>query len=201
MEAVFFADFVDFRGGGLQIQTTLVLQTQNDVLRGGEYVYQLEVLMDHADAVRKGILGGGDGDGLAVHQNFTFIREVDTGQHIHQRGFSAAVFAQQGQNFPLVNIQGNVIVGDDLCEALGNVFELNRDFSFQIDHPFCHCGHKMGKRRRNRKSGALLLHIFSIAWLQNNVKQKMEIRRKKQRGTAIGSPPIGTGKISCCSIR
>ena len=38
-------------------QVQFALQPQNDVLRGGEHIHQLEMLMDHADAVVERVFG------------------------------------------------------------------------------------------------------------------------------------------------
>ena len=62
-----------------------------------------------------------DGDRLAVYQDLTFVRKVDAGQHIHQRGFAAAVFSQQRQNFTTVDVQRNAVVGNDFSESLGDI--------------------------------------------------------------------------------
>ena len=144
LEAVFFADAVDFGCSGFQVQLAFFFQTQDDVLSSGEHIHQLEVLMDHADAVIKGVLGRGDGDGLAVHQDLTFVREVDAGQHVHQRGLAAAVFSQQRQDLTTVDVQRNTVVGNDFSEPLCNVPQLDCCNSFHEDHPSCRFGIKWG---------------------------------------------------------
>ena len=134
VEAVFLTDLPDLFSGLHQIQ--LSLQTQNDVLRGGEHIHQLEVLMDHADAQIERILGGGDGHRLAVDVDLALIGEIDAGKHIHQRGLAAAVFAQQRQDLALAQFQIHGVVGHDLSKALCHVFHFNRICSFQGSHPF-----------------------------------------------------------------
>ncbi len=94
VEAVLFADGPDLLLGGLHVQPALFLQAQDDVLRGGEHIYQLVVLVNHADAVGKSVLGGADGDGFAVYEDLALVGEVDAGEHVHQRGFAAAVLSQ-----------------------------------------------------------------------------------------------------------
>ena len=92
--------------------------------------------MDHADLQVKGILRGGDGDLLPVHEDLTFIRIVDAGEDVHQRGLAAAVFAQKGQDLAGIELQRYVIVGDDVAEALRNMAHFkNRDSVFQGDSP------------------------------------------------------------------
>ena len=136
VEAVFLADLGDPRAGRLQVELTLTLKAENDVLCGGEHIDQLEVLVDHADAVVKGILGGGDGHRLSMHIDLTLIGVVDAGEHIHQRGFSAAVLTKQGQNLALMQLQIHMIVGCDLAEALGDVFHFHGAGRFHSSHSF-----------------------------------------------------------------
>ena len=93
VKAVLVADVLDFlaRLGDIE----LTFEAENDVLRRGEEIDELEVLVDHADAVFERILGGGDRYRFAMNVDLPLIGEVDTGEHIHQRGLAAAVFAQQ----------------------------------------------------------------------------------------------------------
>ena len=53
-EAVCVADLLYLGGGVLQIE--LPRQAEDDVLRGGQHVDKLEVLVDHADAEVEGVL-------------------------------------------------------------------------------------------------------------------------------------------------
>jgi len=69
------------------------------------------MLMDHADAVVKGVLGGADDDFLSVDLDLALIREIDAGEHIHKRRLAAAVFAEQREDLSAVNIQPYLIVG------------------------------------------------------------------------------------------
>ena len=136
VEAVAVADLLDLGVGGLDVQAAALVQTQHDVLGGGEHVHQLIVLMDHADAVLEGILGGADGYGLPLYQDLALVREIDAGQHIHQGGLTAAVLPQQGEDLTTVQGQIDAIVGDDAAETFGDVSQLNGANSFQGCHPF-----------------------------------------------------------------
>ena len=94
VKAIGVADLPHLFGYGLQIQPPRLVQAENDVFRRAEHVHKLEVLVDHADAQVKGVPGGADHDLFAVHGNGALIREIDAGEHVHQRGLAAAVFAQ-----------------------------------------------------------------------------------------------------------
>ena len=64
------------------------------IFGGGKQVNQLEVLVNHADTVLKRILRRADNYLLTVDRNRAVIRIIDAGDHVHQGGFSAAVFAK-----------------------------------------------------------------------------------------------------------
>ena len=69
-------------------------------------------------------------------QDLPFVREVDAGQHIHQRGLAAAVLPQQGEDFAPPDLQGDIVVGNHLAEPLCDVPQFNGSGMFQTDHPF-----------------------------------------------------------------
>ena len=121
LKAVLVADILYLLRGGLQIQLSLLLQAQNNIFRGGEHVHQLEVLVHHADSQIIGVLGGADDHFLAVDTDLALVREIDAGEHIHQSGLAAAVFAQQRQDLSPVNVQPYLVVGHYGAKGLGNV--------------------------------------------------------------------------------
>ena len=92
--------------------------------------------MDHADVQVKGVLGGGDGDGLPVDKDLSLIGEIDAGEHVHQSGFAAAVLPQQGQNLPGIDVQIHLVVGHHMAESLGDALHLDNGRSCQSNHPF-----------------------------------------------------------------
>ena len=124
LEAVALADAADARGRGLEIE--LFIEAERDVLSGGEDVDQLEVLVDHADAVTVGIARGADDDLLAVDEDLSLVGEVNAREHVHERGLAAAVFAEQRKDLAPVNIQPDAVIGDDCAEALGDVAHFDR---------------------------------------------------------------------------
>ena len=148
VKAILFADVFDLLAGIVQIQLTL--QTEDDVLGSGEQIDQLEMLVDHTDAKVESVLGRGNGHGLVVNVDLSLIREVDAGEHVHQRSLAAAVFTQQGQDLTLVQVKVHIFVCDDLAaEALGDVLHSDCAFFFQGCHPF-----------------------FRRSWLQHLVKRR-----------------------------
>ena len=121
----------------LQKAQLIGLHAQNDVIQHAEAFHQLEVLVHHADAQRVCIVGVADGDLLAVLEDLTGLRLVQTEQHAHQRTFASAVFAQQGMYLALAQLQGDIIVCLDARELLGNVEHLDHKILCQSAHsPF-----------------------------------------------------------------
>ena len=136
IEAVFVADFLDLAACLGKIHSAGFLQTENDVLRGGKDIDKLEMLVDHADAVGKGILRRADRHRLPMNVNLPLVGEVDAGEHVHQRRFAAAVFAEQRQDLALVQLQVNGIVCRYLTKPLCNILHPNCAFRSQGGHPF-----------------------------------------------------------------
>ena len=116
VEAVLLAYLFDALGGLLDVEFALV-KSENDVLRCREHVHELEMLMDHAYFVVERVLGGADDYLFAVDENLTVIRIVDSGDHVHQRCFSGAVLAENGEYLTAVDGQTYILVGDDASEA------------------------------------------------------------------------------------
>jgi len=84
------------------------------------------MLVDHADAVAVGIARGADDDLLAVDEDLSLVGEVNAREHVHERGFAAAVFAEQRQDLAPVDIEPDAVIGDDGAEALGDVAHFDR---------------------------------------------------------------------------
>ena len=62
-------------------------------------------------------------------------RLIKAEQNRHQRGFTGAVFAQQGMDLTLAQLQGNVVIGDDTWELFGDIQHFNCIRSFQVERP------------------------------------------------------------------
>ena len=96
--------------------------------------------MDHADTVVERVLRGGNGHRLAMNVNLTLVREINAGEHIHQRCLAAAVFTQQRQDLALIQLQIHSIVCHDFSEALCYILHFNRARRSQGSHPFFSSG-------------------------------------------------------------
>ena len=79
----------------LRVQSADLLHAQNNIFRSSENIHQFEVLMDHADFIRKRVMRGGNDNILPVDQNMPLVGIINSGDHIHQGRFSAAVLSQK----------------------------------------------------------------------------------------------------------
>ena len=132
-EAVSVADLLYLGGGVLQIE--LSGQAEDDVLRGGQHVDKLEVLVDHADAEVESILRGAYDDGLAVDAYLALVREVDAGEHVHKRRLAAAVLAEERKYLAPVYIEPDSVICDDGAEGLRDIAHFDcRDLIVQYGH-------------------------------------------------------------------
>ncbi len=128
VELIFFADGTGLVVDFFQVEFFAAAHGQGDIFGGGEHIHELKVLVDHADAQIQRVTRGADGHGLVSDIDFALIGEVDTGDHVHQRGLAAAVFTQQGQNFTAAHAQGDILVGHDRAEGFGNVLQAHSIF-------------------------------------------------------------------------
>ena len=69
------------------------LHAQNDVLRHGVVVHQLEVLVHHADGMGGGVVGRAHLHALAVDDDLAGVRLIHAKEHAHEGGLAGAVFA------------------------------------------------------------------------------------------------------------
>ena len=54
---------------------------------------QLEMLMNHSNSEFEGIFRGPDRHGFPIHTDFSLIREINTGEHVHQRSLSTTILS------------------------------------------------------------------------------------------------------------
>ena len=111
-----------------QVELLAAAHRQGNIFCCREDVDELEVLVDHADAQIQRVAGGADRHGLVADVDLALVGEVDTGDHVHQRGFAAAVFAQQRQNFAAPYAQRDVFVCHNGAEGFGNVLQAHSIF-------------------------------------------------------------------------
>ena len=97
------------------------LHAQDDILQDRKIMHQLKMLVYHADAQGIGIQGAFDFHFLSPDLNHTLFWLVKPEQHAHQRGLTRSVLTQQGVDFPLLKLKGDIVIryntGKFLCDA------------------------------------------------------------------------------------
>ena len=126
VEAILVADLPDLCRRRLQVEPSLALEAEDDILGRGEHVDELEVLVYHAYSQIERILGRADDNLFPVNGDLPLVGEVYAGEHIHKRGLAGAVFAQQSQYLASVYIQPYLIVGKHRAEGLGDIAHFYR---------------------------------------------------------------------------
>ena len=136
VEAVLVADFLDALARLLEVQPSLVLESEDDVLGRGKDIDQLEVLMNHADPVVECILRRSDLDGFVVKIDLSLIRIIDAGEHVHERRLAASVLSEKGQDLTSVDVKVHPAVGDSGAKCFRDAAHGDgRRFSVQSKPP------------------------------------------------------------------
>ena len=100
LQAIPVHDLFNLCSGGLLPDKDTIMAgiAQHDVAQYGQGRNEHEVLVNHANAVLHGVLRGVNGESFSVDLNFAFIRLEDAIEHVHQRGLSSAIFADQAMD-------------------------------------------------------------------------------------------------------
>ena len=99
-----------------------------DVLRNGQVVHHVQLLVNDDDARLLRLLGTMEFDFLAFIGDGSGILGVDAREHLHQRGLAGAVLAHQRMHFALANLQIDVIQRVHAREGFVNPFHRQNDF-------------------------------------------------------------------------
>ena len=124
MQTVLFAQLDDTLSRlALFENTELIrrLNAEDDVIKDGEALNQLKVLVHHADAKRIRIVGVVYLDLNAVLLDDAVLGLIQAEKHAHKRGFTCAVFTEQGVDLAFFQLQGNVVVCDYTGKNLSDV--------------------------------------------------------------------------------
>src|SRR5262249_44377121 len=111
-------------------------------LGDGEHRYEHEVLVHHADAGRDRVARAPEAPRMAVDQDLARVGLQQPVEHVHQGGLARAVLAEQGVDLAGLDDQIDLVVGDQIAEALRDAAQLE----FQGDPP---CFLMTGRRSRS----------------------------------------------------
>ena len=107
---------------GVEVEqgTAAQLVAQHHVLGDRERLHQLEVLVDHADAVGDGVGRAPEAHGLALDDELAGVGLVEPEDHVHERRLAGAVLAQQAVDLAAAELEVDGVVGQDAREPLGD---------------------------------------------------------------------------------
>ncbi len=91
---------------------------ENEVLGDAEPIDQPELLVHHADAGVERIPRRREADRLAVELDLPFVGAVETGEDVHQRRLSSAVFSEQGVHLAWGRLEVDMVVGEHAWKVL-----------------------------------------------------------------------------------
>ena len=82
---------------------------------------QYQLLMDNRYTCLLGIFYPVNLGLLAIYNDFTPVRDIDTAQHINQSGFTSAIFSQHSMDFTRFQLKINVIQSKYARERLSDI--------------------------------------------------------------------------------
>ena len=88
-------------------------------------MYQLKMLVNHADAQRVGIQRSGNLFFFSSDLNDACFGLIEAEQNAHECRFSCSVFAEKSVNLALFQLQSDVVVGDDAGKFFRNIQHLD----------------------------------------------------------------------------
>jgi hypothetical protein len=124
LQAVLARESTDTLNCGLAVQDEAVAHdfgAQHDVLRHGHHRNQHEMLVYHADTLGDGVAGSFDLHLFSIQEDLPFVRRIQAVQDVHQGALASPVLAQQGMDLPFLQLEINVVVGEDAGEPFGDI--------------------------------------------------------------------------------
>ena len=116
------------RLGDARLEQRLALGAEDDVLQHREILDQHEMLVDHADAERDGVVGRVDRHRLAADADLAAVGLVEAVEDRHQRRLAGAVLADDAVDRAALDFEVDVAVGMDRAKALVDADQLDCSF-------------------------------------------------------------------------
>ena len=107
---------------------------ERNILGDAQGFEQREMLEDHADAFGPCLRGPVRGKGPTAQRHRAGVGPQDAVDNLHQGGFAGAVFAQQGMDLALADVERDVIVRQDAGKRPGDAVELQKGLRHAV-HP------------------------------------------------------------------
>ena len=115
----FFRKFLNLSRGFAQIQSECSsrLCAQHDIFRDGHRLDEHKVLMHHADSERNCIMRTRYVSYLAIDENFAAVGLIKAVSYAHGSGFARAVLTDDGMDRSRLDLDVDVVVGEDGAES------------------------------------------------------------------------------------
>ena len=130
-QAHFVEQFLGARKGLLPVNDAVggEFVAKEDVFGDRQKRHERQFLVDDDDAQMLAVGDRGEVANFIVVVNFAVIGSggIDTAQHLHQRRFSGAVFADQCVNFTFANLEVDVVQGLYARKRLGDAPHFKND--------------------------------------------------------------------------
>ena len=120
LKTILPADLADARSRLPPVQLYAARKAQYDIFRRGQHVHKLEVLVDHADAKVKRVLGRADLHFLSLDEDLAMIRVINARKHVHERGLATPILAQKRKDFAFAQRKADIVVRYDLAECFSD---------------------------------------------------------------------------------
>lgn len=92
----------------------------------------IQLLVYAGDASFPGLNRVLENDLLAVNEDVSLLRSMDTGQYLDQSGFAGAVFSDQTVDLTGPDANGHIFQCDDTRKKLGNIPQFDDVFAHVI---------------------------------------------------------------------
>ena len=109
-------------------------RSEDDVVEHAQVVREGEVLVHHADPGRDGGPRRARGKGRAERLDSAVVGRVVTEQDVHQGGLAGPVLTEKPKPLTAPELEGNVVVRDEVAEALGDADDPQHHLAFGRVH-------------------------------------------------------------------
>jgi hypothetical protein len=99
------------------------LAAQENIVGYGKLIHQVQFLMDHHNAQLYRARDTMKANPRPVNKQIAGSRTLYAREHLHERAFAGAVFADEAMDFTRQKLQINVVERTDASESFGKVFD------------------------------------------------------------------------------
>ena len=127
-----------------EAEAVLRLAPDPDIFRHRHEWHQVELLMDHGDAILQRIERRFQADRQALQINLALIWNIYSSKDLHQRGFTGAVLAHQRMHRAALQPELHIVQRQHAGKFLADVFNVQEIFRLRYGATGAHRGHGRG---------------------------------------------------------